>query len=382
MLYHIPLDRAKKLRKKLEFLNCRAIKNNVETIPFSFSAPYDKVVNDVEGEKVLTFTDLELNVDMFRPIDGFIFLASVEHSPNGNILINKNPDISIPEEYRISGNHCDHCNVDRYRKNTYILYNEVTKEYIQVGSTCIKDFLGFNVSLISSRFEILDDIKDICSGPFFGGQLVSNLKTFLAIVNVLIDLNGYISSKTLFSKGDNTLITTGHDAFNVSTSNDEYSREIRMKVTSEHYDNVDKAIDWFKKQDTSKDYFYNVSTIIKNEYVTKRISNLAASIMAVYFKEVSKEKETKISSEYIGTVGEKIQIEVKVINIQSIESRYGMIHIYRMVTSEGNIVVWFTSTSKLELDKKYRGLVKIKKHDEYKNIKQTVITRPSFKEIF
>jgi len=102
----------------------------------------------------------------------------------------------------------------------------------------------------------------------------------------------------------------------------------------------------------------------------------------VYFKEVSKEKEPKIPSEYIGTVGEKIQIEVKVINIQSIESRYGMIHIYRMVTSEGNIVVWFTSTSKLELDKKYRGLVKIKKHDEYKNIKQTVITRPSFKEIF
>ncbi len=379
MLYHIPLDRAKKLRKKLEFLNCRAIKNNVETIPFSFSAPYDKVVNDVEGEKVLTFTDLELNVDMFRPIDGFTFLASVEHSLNGNIIINRNPDIKIPDEYRISGNHCDHCDVDRYRKNTYILYNETTKEYIQVGSTCIKDFLGFNVSLIASRFQLINIIEGFCGEHVTGGQRIVNLKTFLAIVGVLIDEYGYISTKSL-SQRDDTAVPTGQDAFKVATTISNYSTEIRRKVTDEHRDNVDKVLEWFEKQDTSKDYFYNLSVVIKNNYVTSKVANLTASIMAVYLKAMAEAREPKVPSEHFGVVGERVQMEVEVLNFYTIETSYGIGRIYRMVTTEGNIVTWFTSTSNLEIGKKYRGVARIKKHDEYRNIKQTVITRPTFKE--
>lgn len=101
-------------------------------------------------------------------------------------------------------------------------------------------------------------------------------------------------------------------------------------------------------------------------------------------------------SEYIGSVGSKISIEVKMINVyEYLDYRfdyYGTTkYIYTMADADGNVIVWKTASfMSVNLDDKgetwhpiRRGDViqitgKVKEHNEYKGTKQTVLTRCKF----
>lgn len=104
-------------------------------------------------------------------------------------------------------------------------------------------------------------------------------------------------------------------------------------------------------------------------------------------------------SEYIGTVGQKITVEVtykKRCEYTTHYTFYGETHnVFRLEDESGNCIIWNT-TGWLE-DKKFvneDGMCKIitegsrllltatvKEHSEYKGTKQTVISRPRFKLI-
>lgn len=93
------------------------------------------------------------------------------------------------------------------------------------------------------------------------------------------------------------------------------------------------------------------------------------------------EKATRVvdeefaSSEYIGVVGEKIEAEVEVSSISGYSSRFGDGHVY-VFNSNGNKLVWFTtSIPNIDSDMKFTITATVKKHDEYKGIKQTTVTR-------
>lgn len=102
-------------------------------------------------------------------------------------------------------------------------------------------------------------------------------------------------------------------------------------------------------------------------------------------------------SEYIGTVGSKISLEVtykKYFSYQTHYTYYGETHnVFILEDENGNCIVWNT-TGWIE-DKKFvdeHGMCKmiwkgskllltatVKEHSEYKGTKQTVISRPRFK---
>jgi len=392
MKYTVPEYRVASLKKRLETLNKKALVNCVDPVVFSFSPVRNDIHErwDDEAKKSVEYTvpvvDVEINLDTFKPIKGYTFLASIEHSPNGNIIVKNLPDVEVPEHFRTSGSSCDHCGTDRFRKNTYIVYNDETGEFLQVGSTCIKDFLGFNVSLIASRFEFLHILDGMTNGSDFTAKAtpVINLPRFLMTAISFVNRLGYVSAKV--ANEDETKSPTGRDTWIALTSfkPTSFEQEILGSITNETLEKANTIIEWIKTQDINKDYFYNLNVVIKNGYVTSRTANLTASMVAVYYKAMEDKKENtkRITSEHIGEIDGRMVLEVEVLNVYPMETRFGRGYIYRMVTPEGNIVTWFTSTDKLEVGKNYRGLVRVKKHDQYKDIKQTVITRPSFKEIF
>ncbi len=66
-------------------------------------------------------------------------------------------------------------------------------------------------------------------------------------------------------------------------------------------------------------------------------------------------------------------------------SRYGnpMVDIVNFIDKNGNRFTWFTSgKSVLDEGKTYTGSATIKKHNEYKGIKSTIITRYKAKEVY
>ena len=72
-------------------------------------------------------------------VNGWKSIASVEHTDKGNI-IRSACDVEVPARYYDSNPVCEHCNSRRYRKDTFIVMNEETGEFKQVGKSCLCDF--------------------------------------------------------------------------------------------------------------------------------------------------------------------------------------------------------------------------------------------------
>ena len=94
---------------------------------------------------------------------------------------------------------------------------------------------------------------------------------------------------------------------------------------------------------------------------------------------VQKNRESS-TSEYVGNVGDKINVELTLTNYYTMDnpySYYGTISIYTFKDNEGNVYVWKTNNGLYDYDigdtLNIRG--SIKDHKEYKGIKQTILTR-------
>jgi hypothetical protein len=99
-------------------------------------------------------------------------------------------------------------------------------------------------------------------------------------------------------------------------------------------------------------------------------------------------------SNWVGSVGEKLRIKVKVLSMTDIESFYGSVKLHRFIDENGNILVWFCSGMPLQKkcaameDAGYNDprvnvepgdeleiIGNVKAHDTYKEKKQTSLTR-------
>lgn len=86
------------------------------------------------------------------------------------------------------------------------------------------------------------------------------------------------------------------------------------------------------------------------------------------------------SSEYVGSVGEKLELSAKYLGCSSYETHYtyyGETHnVYKFEDENGNMLIWNTgSFQKFEEGKIYQLKGSVKEHSEYKGNKQTVLTR-------
>ena len=87
---------------------------------------------------------------------------------------------------------------------------------------------------------------------------------------------------------------------------------------------------------------------------------------------------SKSASEYIGNVGDKISADVCLKNIGGYSTDFGFNNVYTMEDSNGNIFAWHTSSCALcdfDIGDSFTIAGKVKNHNEYKGIKQTVLTR-------
>src|ERR1700687_229679 len=80
-------------------------------------------------------------------IDGFEFAAVISPVTDedgkliGNILrMVPGFNGTLPEHFRQATNHCDHCNTDRKRLETFVIAN--ADGYKQVGRNCLANYLG------------------------------------------------------------------------------------------------------------------------------------------------------------------------------------------------------------------------------------------------
>ena len=89
------------------------------------------------------------------------------------------------------------------------------------------------------------------------------------------------------------------------------------------------------------------------------------------------------NSEWIGTVGEKYPAtKVTIVKKASFSGRFGLTNVFTFKDAEGNLLTWFT-TKIIPFEIGTPLILKgtIKDHSEYKDVKNTVLTRCTFKEV-
>ena len=68
--------------------------------------------------------------------------------------------------------------------------------------------------------------------------------------------------------------------------------------------------------------------------------------LAAYEAKQKKEAEEKKASDYVGKIGDKVEIACKDFNcVSSWDGVYGMTFLYKFTDSEGNVFIWYASNA-------------------------------------
>ena len=128
-------------------------------------------------------------------VNDWEFVASVEHTENGNVFSGI-LGIEVPSRYYNSKPICEHCNTNRFRKYTYIIRNKKTGEFRQVGKACLKDYTGGMSAEAVAQYISLFDSMIAGEAPDTGCRIEHYLdkEKYLQYAAETIRLFGYVKS--------------------------------------------------------------------------------------------------------------------------------------------------------------------------------------------
>lgn len=357
-----------------------------------------KEIQDLDGN-IVTCRFIIVEVEGRFVINGWEFVARVEHTEAGNIFSKGIFNVEIPDRYRTTYPICEHCNSMRMRKDTFIVRNIETGEFKQVGKSCLKDFTG---GLSATAATWLTSIKDVFEEvemvPISCGRRERYFDTEEVLQYIAETIRHFGYSKTE-NVGNSTkdrmerFFEVSHGMIrHIPEEIVEETRCLMKKVGFNHNSNeaiemVNNAVEWIQEQENTNDYLHNLKTAALLKYTTYSRFGLLVSLFPAYDRQLEIETKRKQEmeqgkcSEHVGKIGDRIQIEVESVKcITSWGSSYnGCRHIttyvWKITGKDGNIFTWKTSTYLNEdiPPKLIKGSVK--EHKIFRDIRQTELTR-------
>lgn len=325
--------------------------------------------------------------------EGWTFVATLLPVPTDDGLenqIRKVPSYegNLPKEYRDKVGTCDHCGYIRNRKETYVVEHE-NGDIKAVGSGCIKDFLGgVNVHAIAEYLQLLNDFSntEVCDDTNWG---VGGRETpiymssqVLTYTSAVIRAYGWLSKSKAYENGGKPtaeivqLMMTPY--FRLSPYEKRIVREVN--VENEDKELAEKVLEYIRglNRESENDYIYNLSLLSRSEYITHKSLGLLCSAVIAFKRHIDSQEKVKTfeNSQHLGEIKERLELDIEVLKVYERSSSFGLTRIHKMVTPYGDVITWFASNGG-GFEEGYKGRVKmtVKKHDEFRGIKQTVVNR-------
>lgn len=339
------------------------------------------------------------------------FGGSVESSGvDGKNFVNVNlsgKDLGfiVPSNYFTSNPcTCDYCKTNRKRNKTYLVVNQETGEWKQLGKECLKLFVtGIDVDAIATFESFVKEAEDAANpgDEFFYNRRARfvEVQRALELAQAATKMFGFVATRD--NVGDRNVFSTKNivqakilkemgcqsDLLNVDNAEREKINLAVAKLTAySAYAEDDISNDIIALRETvtelpDEPYYNNLKTVLANEYVPlDKLGLLVSAPKAIsrYYesKKMQEEKEKLAkSSNYIGAVGEKISVNfVSGREVACCETQFGLLHIYEFKDASGNVIVWKSSSGK-EIPESGKISGTVKAHEEYNGIKQTIILR-------
>jgi len=371
-------------KEKLDKINARAVKRGF-TGRFELHAERvvttRSILDDFEVEQVFYKCSISGDAPKYN---GWTFCARVDALEGGTFTLATAPKAPKIDRVLIEVGKCDHCSTKRPRKVTYVVKNELTGAVLNVGSSCLKDFLGHD-----ARFVWLHtpDVEEELKGSY--GTYVAptyTVESILAVAYAVIRVFGWVSSTSVY-QGNGGTSTKAHvsvvlnDHYVDAEERAEY--EPVRRYAEEALGKVPAMIEWVKSLDGSKsDFNANLLACLDADAVTRQQLGILAYVPQGYLKSLQQAVERQAvasvakTSEFIGTVGERVEITGTLSSVKFIEGNFGTTALYTILTEQG-LVKWFASGDLLgdETGRTVKLKGTVKKHETFRDVKSTVLTR-------
>ena len=338
-------------------------------------------------------------------------VSLVEGNENDKIFTFKNINYSS----LLANCSCDKCH-KKIGRNKYLVFSKVGKEVetrddlVVLGTSCAKDYFPFSVEsyfgYLESAFEKLGSYDEF-SGSF--GGCSSHYHTLSAIYDATLACTSNLKcyEKEGVTKG-NVLGWLNNLKMDKYTY---YRDAYPMPSNPIPFEDV---ISWIKDMyDTDEfvsDFHTNARSVffktlddgtreMRNEINEKYMGIAVYAFFSakqnhdkMVAKKIAEEERAKANAEveYYGAVGDKFELTLTFDKSFCFEGAYGFTYIHLFHDDENHVFAWSSSNGtyqcwcktngkdgflEYEVGKKYILKGTIKAHKEYRNVKQTVITR-------
>lgn len=394
----IPFDNMERLKKKLATVRKKCELCNCD---FSYveESPEYKTVK-IDGEEI-TYKYIPVTVDGVARFNSWRFVGTIEHTPAGNIIrtYGEAPE-QIPERFRTCSPYCEHCQTVRTRKDTYIIYNDDTRDFKQIGANCLQLYTGgLSASHVAFFVSIFDNMEKYTT--FDNSIHYTRFYDVDEIVLTACEVVRCFGYNNL--RDDNNTRWVTSDIIDIRKLSDPEREKLRAKLDRAGF-NVDnsrekaeKALNYFASlENPENNYLMNLKTLVACRKAERRDFGLLCSLPIAYDKATEKQERENArkaqqaseaqTSDYVGDVGKRITLNSSTVKVlTSYESSFDgyhvdIVYVYKITDDNGNIFIWKTQ-KEIDSEKRYTITGTVKEHSTYNDVKQTVLTRCKVSEL-
>ena len=192
MEFYISPDQRQNVERKIKLMLKHIPEENRPNVTFGNveqvvkQTTYDYGMDGHETEKI-KLQAVKVTIDDIVTND-WLLVATVDYKDGLMLISDAKHFKEIPEQYGLQYTKCDYCGcIHKSRKESHILYNLVTGQWMQVGSTCVNKMIAGSKYLNGFMLKLYEYIK-ICLGcdgdEWFGGRWRPSKKYLFAGINI------------------------------------------------------------------------------------------------------------------------------------------------------------------------------------------------------
>ena len=347
--YIIPNYKMPELQKQIQRIRNKGAHVTFDIINNSVAVPAESLGDDV------TIECSEVEVEGRYHINGWSFVGTIEHASPSNII--RLADFSfaerVPERYRHADRDCEHCHIRRDRNDTYLVYNEDSDEFKQVGRTCLKGYTnGLDAEACANLASVMHEIErlnnQVENDDLDAAYIRQNHAAYIGYpmekarkqAYRYVQSNGYIPGRTgqdfAIALSDNHGLPQASDA------------------------EIQAVTDWLENSEPN-DYLRNALAAWSKGQYKSRDAGLITSAVSSYFKwqereaaRIAREAEIQAANasrenSFAGGVGDEVTFtirEFRVIYWRTGGPRFnaGEYPVYRILGTDNRVYIWGSSS--------------------------------------
>jgi hypothetical protein len=320
------------MTEKIEKLNRRAEKLGVEPLSVVKTGETRTVEekDSVTGTVVYSWEEIEVSVEGGLPkLDGYSLRAVIEHEPMGLPDSNFVTVISGESDpaWRTAPGDCDHCGMKRRRKMTLIVESD-GGEIVTVGSTCVKDFLGWWGNPVSwaEWLAAAGNLDEYTEGGGTDHGRDPSTAGVVTMTSAVLRKLPFVKASSEFGIPTKDLVA---DLLAPPSKFNEYARreaeEAGVEVTEADRAVIDELREWAEAEKDRSDYAWNVYVATAAKEFSARKLGIVVSAVHVLNVARDRAKLREIEKAEAGPVptGKGVEIEGVIVSRKIVDNGYG-----------------------------------------------------------